>query len=467
MASYDVIFIGGGPAGYVGAIRCAQLGLSTAVVEKEGLGGTCVLWGCIPAKALLESAFIANRVKHAADFGVNVGEVKTDYNVAMKRSRAVSTQNSKGVEFLFKKNKITWIKGTATLAGKNAVSVKTADGKDERHDAKKAIVIATGSRVKGLPQAGLELNKTNIISSDEALILEKAPKSIVIVGAGAVGCEFADVFNAFGSQVTLIDVMPNVLPLEDADASKEVERAFKKRGITVLTGAKISNVKAAKDSVSMTVEAGGEKKDLKVDIVLVAAGRAPVIDGIGLKEQGVQLTERGFVKINEHMETTAKGIFAIGDVAGPPMLAHKGEREGVVLAEYLAGKGGHGMDYNNIPNATYCHPEVASIGLTEQQCKDKKLDYKVGKFPFMASGRARTSGETEGFVKIIRDTKYGEILGAHIVGSHATEMIHELVVARTNEFTVEEVDLAIHAHPTLSEAVAEASLDSLGKMIQA
>jgi len=467
MASYDVIFIGGGPAGYVGAIRCAQLGLSTAVVEKEGLGGTCVLWGCIPAKALLESAFIANRVKHAADFGVNVGEVKTDYNVAMKRSRAVSTQNSKGVEFLFKKNKITWIKGTATLAGKNAVSVKTADGKDERHDAKKAIVIATGSRVKGLPQAGLELNKTNIISSDEALILEKAPKSIVIVGAGAVGCEFADVFNAFGSQVTLIDVMPNVLPLEDADASKEVERAFKKRGITVLTGAKISNVKAAKDSVSMTVEAGGEKKDLKVDIVLVAAGRAPVIDGIGLKEQGVQLTERGFIKINEHMETTAKGIFAIGDVAGPPMLAHKGEREGVVLAEYLAGKGGHGMDYNNIPNATYCHPEVASIGLTEQQCKDKKLDYKVGKFPFMASGRARTSGETEGFVKIIRDTKYGEILGAHIVGSHATEMIHELVVARTNEFTVEEVDLAIHAHPTLSEAVAEASLDSLGKMIQA
>jgi dihydrolipoamide dehydrogenase len=467
MASYDVIFIGGGPAGYVGAIRCAQLGLSTAVIEREGLGGTCVLWGCIPAKALLESAFIANRVRHAADFGVNVGEVKTDYNVAMKRSRAVSTQNSKGVEFLFKKNKITWIKGTATLAGKNVVSVKTADGKDERHDAKKAVIIATGSRVRGLPQAGLELNKSTIISSDEALILEKAPKSIVIVGAGAVGCEFADVFNAFGSQVTLIDVMPNVLPLEDADASKEVERAFKKRGITVITGAKISNVKAAKDSVSMTVEAGGEKKDIKTDIVLVAAGRAPVVENLGLKEAGVQLNERGFIKINEHMETSAKGIYAIGDVAGPPMLAHKGEREGIVLAEILAGKSTHGMDYGNIPNATYCHPEVASIGLTEQQCKDKKLDYKVGKFPFMASGRARTSGETEGFVKIIRDAKYGEILGAHIVGSHATELIHELVVARTNEFTVEEVELAIHAHPTLAEAVSEAALDSLGRMIQA
>jgi dihydrolipoyl dehydrogenase len=467
MASFDVIFIGGGPAGYVGAIRCAQLGLSVAVVERDGLGGTCVLWGCIPAKALLESAAIATRLGHAADFGITVSGVKTDYGVAMKRSRAVSQQNSKGVEFLFKKNKITYIKGTAKLAGKNSVAVKTADGKDEKHDAKKAVVISTGSRVRGLPQVGLELNKTTVISSDEALVLEKTPKSIVIVGAGAVGCEFADVFNAFGSQVTLVDVMPTILPLEDADSSKEVERSFKKRGITVLTNAKISNVKVAKDSVSMTIDAGGEKKDVKCDVVLVAAGRAPNIDEVGLKEAGVQLTDRGFVKINDHMETSTKGIFAIGDVAGPPMLAHKGEREGIVLAEYLAGKHSHGMDYGNIPNATYCHPEVASVGLTEQQCKDKKIEYKVGKFPFSASGRARTSGEIEGFVKIIRDAKYGEILGAHIVGAHATELIHEVVVARANEFTVEEVDLAIHAHPTLSEAVAEASLDSLGKMIQA
>jgi dihydrolipoamide dehydrogenase len=467
MASFDVIFLGGGPAGYVGAIRCAQLGLSVGVVEKEGLGGTCVLWGCIPAKALLESAAIANRVKHAAEFGVTLGDVKTDYNVAMKRSRGVSSQNSKGVEFLFKKNKITWIKGTAKLAGKNSVSVKTADGKDEKHDAKKAVIIATGSRVKGLPQVGLELNKTTVISSDEALILEKAPKAIIIVGAGAVGCEFADVFNAFGSQVTLIDVAPTILPLEDADASKEVEKSFKKRGITVLTGAKISNVKAAKDSVSMSVDAGGEKKDLKADIVLVAAGRAPVIDDIGLKEQGVQLTDRGFIKINDKLETSVKGIYAIGDVAGPPMLAHTGEHEGVVLAELLAGKSTHGMNYDNIPNATYCHPEVASVGLTEAQCKEKKLDYKVGRFNFSANGRARTSGETEGFVKIIRDAKYGEILGAHIVGAHATEMIHEIVVARTNEFTAEEIAHSIHAHPTLSEAVYQATLDSLGKMTDA
>jgi dihydrolipoamide dehydrogenase len=467
MASFDVIFLGGGPAGYVGAIRCAQLGLNVAVVEREALGGTCVIWGCIPAKALLEAAATANKVRHAAEFGVTVGDVKFDYGVAMKRSRAVSTQNSKGVEFLFKKNKITHIKGTGRISGKTGVTVKTADGKEEKHDAKKGIVISTGSRVKGLPQAGLELNKKTIISSDEALILESAPKSIAIVGAGAVGCEFADVFNAFGSQVTVIEVMPVILPLEDIDCSKELEKSFKKRKIDVLTGAKLSNVKAGANSVTMTVEVGGEKKQLEVEKVLVAAGRAPNTDDIGLKEAGVQLTDRGFIKINDKMETTAKGIYAIGDVAGPPMLAHKGSREGVVLAELIAGKHTHGINYKNIPNATYCHPEVASIGLTEQQCKEQKLDYKVGKFQFSNNGRARTSGETDGFVKIIRDAKYGEILGAHIIGAHATELIHELAVARENEFTVEEVDLAIHAHPTLSEAVAEAALDSLGKMIHA
>jgi dihydrolipoamide dehydrogenase len=467
MASFDVIFLGGGPAGYVGAIRCAQLGLTTAVVEREGLGGTCVLWGCIPAKSLLESAALANRLRHAGDHGITLGDVKLDFGPAMKRSRAVSQQNSKGVEFLFKKNKITTLKGTGRLAGKNAVTVKGADGKEERHEAKRALVIATGSRVKGLPQIGLELNKTTVLSSDEVLVLERAPKTMVVVGAGAVGCEFADVFNAYGTQVTLVEALPTILPLEDADASAELTRAFKKRKIDVVAGAKISNVKVGKDSVSLSVEAGGDKRDLTVEKVLVAAGRAPNVDGLGLKEQGVQLTERGFVKINERFETTAQGIYAIGDVAGAPMLAHKGQREGAVLAELLAGQHAHLVNYGNIPNCTYCHPEVASIGLTEQQCKEQKLDYKVGKFPFSANGRARTSGETEGFVKIIRDAKYGEILGAHIVGAHATELIHELAVARENEFTVEEVDLAIHAHPTLSEAVAEAALDSLGRMIHA
>jgi dihydrolipoamide dehydrogenase len=467
MSSFDVIFLGGGPAGYVGAIRCAQLGLSTAVIEREGLGGTCVLWGCIPAKALLESASVADKVRHAGDHGVTTGELSFDFSPAMKRSRAVSAQNSKGVEFLMKKNKITWIRGTGRVTAKNAVTVKTAEGKEEKHDAKKAVVISTGSRVKGLPQAGLELNKSTVLSSDEVLVLEKAPKTMAVVGAGAVGCEFADVFNAFGTQVTLLEVLPVILPLEDADCSKELERAFKKRKIDVVTGAKISGVKVGKTSVKMTVEAGGQKRELEVEKVLVAAGRAPNVEEAGLKELGVQLTDRGFVKINERFETSVAGVYAIGDVAGPPMLAHKGSREGHVLAEQLAGKPFHPVNYGNIPNATYCHPEVASIGLTEQQCKEKKLDYKIGKFPFSANGRARTSGDTDGFVKIIRDAKYGEILGAHIIGAHATELIHELAVARENEFTVEEIDLAIHAHPTLSEAVAEAALDSLGKMIHA
>jgi dihydrolipoamide dehydrogenase len=467
MASFDVIFLGGGPAGYVGAIRSAQLGLNVAVIEREGLGGTCVLWGCIPAKALLEAANLATRVSHAAEFGVNVGEVKLDYGAAMKRSRDVSTKNSKGVEFLFKKNKITWIKGVGTLAPGKSVKVTLTDGKTETHTATKGVVISTGSRVRGLPQAGLELNKTTVISSDEALILEKAPKSIAIVGAGAVGCEFADVFAAFGSKVSLIEALPRILPLEDEDSSAEVQRSFKKRGIDVMPGAKLTAAKIGKDSVALTIEAQGAKQELTVDRVLVATGRAANTESIGLKEAGVQLTDRGFIKINEKMETSAKGLYAVGDVAGPPMLAHKGEREGMIVAEVIAGKPFHPLSYGNIPNATYCHPEVASIGLTEAQCKEQRLEYKVGKFLYSNNGRARTSGETEGFVKIIRDVKYGEILGAHIVGAHATELIHEIAVARENEFTVEEIELAIHAHPTLSESIAEAVLDSMGRMIHA
>jgi dihydrolipoamide dehydrogenase len=380
----------------------------------------------------------------------------------------VSNQNSKGVEFLFKKNKITWIKGTGRVTAKNSVTVKAADGKEEKHDARKAVVICTGSRVKGLPQAGLELNKTTIVSSDEVLVLDKAPKTMAIIGAGAVGCEFADVFSAFGTQVTIVEVAKQLLPLEDDDVGAELARSFRKRGITLLTSAKIGDVKAGKTSVKFSVDIAGKKQDVEVDTVLVAAGRAPNIDGIGIKELGVALTDRGFIKINERMETSVKGVYAIGDVAGPPMLAHKGEREGIVFAEYLAGQPHvHNVNYGNIPNATYCHPEVASIGKTERELKEKNVAYKVGKFPFSANGRARTSGETEGFVKIISDPKYGEILGAHIIGAHATEIIHELAVARENEFTVEEVELAIHAHPTLSEAISEATLDSLGKMIHA
>src|SRR5215204_3862799 len=327
MASYDVIFLGGGPAGYVGAIRCGQLGLSTAVIEREGLGGTCVLWGCIPAKSLLESAALANKLKHAAEHGIALGDVKLDYGPAMKRSRGISAQNSKGVETLFKKYKITWIKGTGRIAGGKSVSVKTADGNEEKHDAKKAIVISTGSRVKGLPQVGLELDKQTVLSSDEVLTLEGAPKTMIVIGAGAVGCEFADVFNAYGTKVTIVEVMPAILPLEDADSSAAVARSFKKRGIEILTGAKISNVKVAKDSAKMSVDVGGQKSELEAEKVLVAAVRAPNVEEIGLKDASGQLTGRGFITVNtETYETTAKGIYAIGDVIGAPMLAHKGQR---------------------------------------------------------------------------------------------------------------------------------------------
>jgi dihydrolipoamide dehydrogenase len=459
---FDVIIVGGGPAGYVCAIRAAQLGLATAVVERDKLGGVCVNIGCIPTKALLHSAYVASVLAHdAKELGVEVGAVKTDYGVAMRRSRKVSEQNSKGVEFLMKKHKITVIKGSGVLGRNRTVRV----GKDE-YQAKKAVVIATGSRVKGIPQIGLEIDKTTVISSDEALFLEKPPATLAIVGAGAVGCEFADIFQAFGTKVTLIEVLPRILPLEDAEASDALAKSYKKRGIAVTAGAKVKKATVKKDRVSLEIEAGGKTETLEAEKVLMAAGRAVNTEGLGLQEAGVQLTDRGFVKVNlATLETTAPGFYAIGDVAGPPMLAHKGSREGVVVAELIAGHHPQPIKYDNVPSVTYCHPEVASIGLTEDQAKERKLEYQVGRFPFSANGRARTTGETEGMVKIIRDKKYGEILGAHIVGSHASEIIHELVVARENEYTVEEVDLAIHAHPTLAEAIAEAALDSMGRVI--
>ena len=460
--SFDVIVIGGGPAGYVCAIRAAQLGLATAVVERDKLGGVCVNIGCIPTKALLHSAYVANLLAHdAKELGIETGPVKTDYGVAMKRSRKVADQNSKGAEFLMKKNKITVIKGTGVLQPGRKVKV----GNDV-YEAKKAVVIATGSRVRGIPQIGLDINKTSVISSDEALFLEKAPASIAIVGAGAVGCEFADIFNAFGSKVTLIEALPRILPLEDAESSDAITKSFRKRGMTVLAGANVKKANVAPEKVTLEVEAGGKTETVEAERVLMAAGRSVNTENMGFKESGVELTERGFVKVNPAtLETSAKGVYCIGDVAGPPMLAHKGSREGVHVAEIIAGHQPQPIKYDNVPSVTYCHPEVASIGLTEDQCKEKKLDYQVGRFPFSANGRARASNETEGFVKVIRGKQYGEILGAHIVASHASEMIHELDVARENEFTVEEVDLAIHAHPTLSEAIAEACLDSMGRVI--
>ncbi|MGH7524722.1 MAG: dihydrolipoyl dehydrogenase [Gemmatimonadales bacterium] len=461
-SSFDLIIIGGGPAGYPCAIRAAQLGMSVAVVEQYKLGGVCVNIGCIPTKALLYSSSIANIIRQEArELGIETGEVKVDYGVAMKRSRRVADQNSKGVEFLMKKHKITVISGTGILASATTVKV----GNDV-HTAKKGIVLATGSRTKGIPAVGLGVNKTSVITSDEALFLERAPASLAVVGAGAVGSEFADIFSSFGTQVTLIEALPRILPLEDAESSDVVAKVFKKRGITVMSGVKVTKADVKDDSVTLQMEVGGKPASVTAEKVLMAAGRAVNTEKIGLESVGVKLTDRGFIQVDPTtLQTSVKGVYAIGDVAGPPMLAHKGTREGTHVAEVIAGHKVKAIDYTNVPSVTYCHPEVASVGLTEEQAKQQGIDYQVGRFPFSANGRARATLETDGFVKILRDKKYGEIVGAHIVSGHASEMIGELVMARTSEYTVEEVDLAIHAHPTLSEAIGEAALDSLGRVL--
>ena len=461
--NFDVIVVGGGPAGYVCAIRCAQLGLTTAVMEHDKLGGVCVNVGCIPSKALLHSASLARTIQHDAKrLGIQVADVTLDFGAAIKHSRKVSEQNSKGVGFLLKKNEVTVVKGTATLLPAKQVKVGS-----DTYTANKAVVIATGTRVKGIPQIGLEINKTTVISSDEALFLADAPTSIAIIGAGAVGMEFADVFNAFGSRVTIIEMLPRLLPLEDSECSDALAKSFKKRKIDILVGAKVNGAKVKANSVALEVEVDGTTKTVTVDKVLMAAGRALNSEDLGLETVAIKLTEAGFIAVDDKLHTSVDGYYCIGDISGPPMLAHKGSKEGVYVAEAIAGRSPHPIKYDNIPSVTYCHPEVASIGLTEDQCKEQSLDYQVGRFPFSANGRARASLETEGFVKIIRDKQYSEILGAHIVASHASELIHELAVARENEYTVEEVDFAIHAHPTLSEAVAEAALDSLGRAVHA
>ena len=462
---FDVIFIGAGPGGYVGAIRAAQLGLSVAVVEMDKPGGVCVNVGCIPTKALLHSAHTALSLRRARELGVTVGEVTTDFGVAMKRSRRVSDMNSKGVEFLLKKNKVEFVRGRAMLLPGKRVAVSGGPSGDAELAAAKAVVIATGSRAKDLPQLGLRYDGVKVISSTEALLLERAPKSMAIVGAGAVGAEFADVFSAFGTEVTLLEVLPRVLPVEDAEISDVVAKAFRRRGIAVCAGAQIQGAAVDADGVALTWEVGGKTETTKAEVVLVAAGRAPNVEGVGLESAGVRLTERGFIEVDERMRTTAPGYWAIGDVAGPPLLAHKGSREGVVAAEDMAGLAPHPIDHSNVPGATYCHPEVGSVGLTEEQCKARGLEFTVGRFPFSANGRARCQGETDGLVKIIRGAKGGEILGGHIVGAHATELIHELAVARASGLGVDDVERAIHAHPTLSEAVSEAALDSLGRVV--
>jgi dihydrolipoamide dehydrogenase len=458
--SFDVVVIGGGPGGYVAAIKAAQLGYSTACVEEANLGGVCLNIGCIPTKALLESAAMITRLGHAKDFGVEIGEIRTDLKQAVKRSRQVSERLVKGVGFLFKKNKVQHLAGRGKLAGKGKVELTGKDGK-KRTVSAKHVILATGSRPRDLPF--LKIDHDRVWDSTDAMMQDGAPKTLAIVGAGAIGCEFADVYAAFGTEVTLLEALDRVLPLEDRDCSAVVEKSYRKRGMKVFTGARLERAEIGKAGVKLTVKtAKGETETIEVERVLSAIGRAPLVEDLGLEKAGVKLTESGFIQVDRQMRTTAEGVYAVGDVAGPPLLAHKGSHEGIACVEAIHGDPHAGIDYANIPNCTYCHPEVASVGLTEEQAREKGHDVQVGMFPWTANGRALTSGETEGFVKVIRDKRYSEVLGAHIVGPHATELIAEFVVGRHLETTVEEMDRAMHPHPTLSEAVAEAALAALG-----
>jgi dihydrolipoamide dehydrogenase len=397
---------------------------------------------------------------HAKEFGVTVGEIKTDLAQAVKRSRQVSDRLTKGVGFLFKKNKVTHLAGRGRLAGKGQVEVTDKDGKKQTISAKH-VIIATGSRNRDLPF--LKVDHERVWDSTSAMMAQQPPETLAVIGAGAIGCEFADIHAAFGTKVTIIEALDRILPLEDSDCSAVVEKSYRKRGMEIFTAARLETADVGANGVKLTFNtAKGETKTMEVERVLSAIGRIANTEDIGLEEAGVELTDRGFIKIDRQMRTNVEGIYAIGDVAGPPLLAHKGSHEGIACVEAIHGDPHAGIDYANIPNCTYCHPEVASVGLTEAQALEQGLEIEVGTFPWTANGRALTAGETDGFVKIIRDKRYSEVVGAHIVGPHATELIAEFVVGRHLETTAEEMDRAMHPHPTLSEAIAEAALASLG-----
>jgi dihydrolipoamide dehydrogenase len=458
---FDVVVVGTGPGGYVAAIRCAQLGLSVATVEDDRPGGVCLNWGCIPTKALLRNAEVVGLFNRAKEFGITVGEWKADYAQAVQRSRRVADRMAKGVEFLFRKNKITLFLGRGTLKSARVVEVAGKDGATTL-EARRAVILATGSEPKSLP--GVTIDEKRIVSSTGAVTNEGRPGSLIVIGAGAVGIEFADIYAAYGASVTVLEALPRVLPIEDEEASAQIARLFSRRDITIRTGVKVKGVTPGSEGVSVAVEAEGKTETLKADQVLMAVGRGARTGGLGLEALGVA-TERGFVTVSATMETSVKGIYAIGDMAGHQLLAHKAMAEGVVAAEAIAGQSPRPVDYGNVPSCTYCQPQVASIGLTEAAARAGGREIAVGKFPFTASGKAVAQGETEGFVKVVADKATGEILGVHIVGPEATELIHEFAVGRTLEATLDEFVHTMHAHPTLSEAAFEAVLAALGHPI--
>lgn len=459
--TFDVVVVGTGPGGYVAAIRCAQLGLAVAAVEDDRPGGVCLNWGCIPTKALLRNAEVVGLFQRAQEFGITVGEWTADYAQAIQRSRRVADRMAKGVEFLFRKNKITLMAGSGALKAKNLVEVKGKEGA-QTLEARRAVILATGSEPKSLP--GTTIDETQVISSNGAVRAEARPASLIIIGAGAVGMEFADVYRAYGVEVTVLEALPRVLPVEDEEASAQIARLFTRRGVTIRTGVKVVKVTPGKGQVAVEIEAEGKGEPLAAAQVLMAVGRGARIKGLGLEALGVA-TDRGLVTVGPTMETTVKGVFAVGDMTGRQMLAHKAMAEGVVAAETIAGRSPRPVDYGNVPSCTYCRPQVASIGLSEAAAKADGREISVGRFPFTANGKAVALGETEGFLKVVADKRTGEIVGVHIVGPEATELIHEFAVGRTLEATLEEIIHTIHAHPTLSEASLEATLAALGQAI--
>lgn len=458
----DLAVIGSGPGGYVAAIRASQLGLKTVVVEKAELGGICLNWGCIPTKALLHSATLYNQIKHAGDFGVRVPEATVDLAKMVKHSRATAQRLSKGIEFLFRKNNVAVVRGRATLAGQGRITVTTSEGKEELLEAKN-ILIATGARPRYLP--GVEFDGQQIITSREAMVQEKLPESMIIIGAGAIGIEFAYFYASLGVRITLVEMLPQILPIEDAEVAEVVAKAFKKLGVTILTGTRVEQVSKTKTGVQVKISNQKGEQVLQATQTLVAIGVIGNVESLGLEALGVKM-EKGFIPVDRRTyQTNVASIYAIGDVIGAPWLAHVASAEGIAAVEHLAGKTPAAIDYDHIPGCTYCQPQVASFGLTEQKAKEKGLQVKIGRFPFRANGKSLAMGESEGFVKLIFDARYGDLLGGHIVGAEATELLAELGVAKTLETTAEEIIQTIHAHPTISESIKEAAEDAFGKAI--
>lgn len=457
---YDVTVIGGGPGGYVAAIRAAQLGFKVGVVERDKLGGICLNWGCIPSKALLKSAELYTTFKRSEEFGFSHKDLSYDWSKIIKRSRDVSDRITKGVEYLMKKNKIEVVYGTAKLTGKNSIEV-SKDGKVFDTIKTKNTIVATGGRPRTIP--GVAIDGKKVLSSTEAMILPKQPNSLLIIGAGAIGIEFAYFYNAFGTKVTVVEMLPSILPLEDKEIAKILEASLKKSGIEILTNTKVDSVTIG-DEVSVKVSGKEGTQALKGEVALMAIGVQGNVENLGLEALGVKV-EKGFIKVDQFGKTNVDGVYAIGDVNGPPLLAHVASHEGIIAVEHIAGKATHGIDRNTIPGCTYCQPQVASVGMTEETAVAAGYKVKVGRFPFRPLGKAMATGETEGTVKLVFDEKYGELLGAHIIGSEATEMIAELVIAKSLETTYEEIFRTIHAHPTLSEAVMEAAGEAYGLAI--